>query len=269
MKKKILALCLIIALGATAVIGGALAYFTDKDVKVNTFTVGSVSIDLIESQLHRTNASGNSLLASPAFADRLIAADEYAAAHGWSNTYYPDSLIKSDAETYQEEYLSEAGSNMVPGSNVHKMPYVLNTGKNDAYVRVRVQIPCSLFVILDNGPSMWTTTAMNVGDVTSEAVDAYLAAGDADQFIAQTGDAYKVINQNGVACYEFDFTYTKALAPEEMTFWNCWGNIRIAPTATAGDLQGVESFEVRVEADAIQAEGFENAAAAFTAFDAT
>ncbi|MGN1279345.1 MAG: TasA family protein [Limosilactobacillus sp.] len=48
MKKKILALCLVIALAATAVIGGTLAYFTDDDEATNTFTVGNVKIDLTE-----------------------------------------------------------------------------------------------------------------------------------------------------------------------------------------------------------------------------
>ena len=50
MKKKIIALCLIVALAATAVIGGTLAYFTDTKEATNTFTVGGVSIELIEQQ---------------------------------------------------------------------------------------------------------------------------------------------------------------------------------------------------------------------------
>lgn len=48
MKKKIISLCLVVALGATAVIGGTLAYFTDVDKEINTFTVGNISIDLQE-----------------------------------------------------------------------------------------------------------------------------------------------------------------------------------------------------------------------------
>lgn len=48
MKKKLLAMCLVVALAATAVIGGTLAYFTDNDVATNTFTVGNVDIDLTE-----------------------------------------------------------------------------------------------------------------------------------------------------------------------------------------------------------------------------
>ena len=48
MKKKILALCLVLALALTAIGGATLAYFTDTDDATNTFTVGNVSIDLTE-----------------------------------------------------------------------------------------------------------------------------------------------------------------------------------------------------------------------------
>lgn len=46
MKKKIMAVCLTVCLAAVAVIGGTLAYFTDKDEAENVFTVGNVNIDL-------------------------------------------------------------------------------------------------------------------------------------------------------------------------------------------------------------------------------
>ena len=49
MKKKLLSLCLVLALALTA-IGGTLAYFTDTDTKDNVFTVGGVKIQLIEQQ---------------------------------------------------------------------------------------------------------------------------------------------------------------------------------------------------------------------------
>ena len=48
MKKKFLSLCMVVALSATALIGGTLAYFTDTDAQTNTFTTGNVAIDLIE-----------------------------------------------------------------------------------------------------------------------------------------------------------------------------------------------------------------------------
>ena len=53
-----------------------------------------------------------------------------------------------------------------------------------------------------------------------------------------------------------------------MTFWNAWGNIAIDKNATAEDLADVDTFDVIIEADAIQAEGFESYVEAFKAFDA-
>ena len=48
MKKKILSLTLVVCLLAIAVVGGTMAYFTDKDAELNTFTFGNIDIDLEE-----------------------------------------------------------------------------------------------------------------------------------------------------------------------------------------------------------------------------
>ena len=49
-KKKIVTVCLVVALLAVCAIGGSLAYFTDTDTKDNTFTVGNVNIELTETE---------------------------------------------------------------------------------------------------------------------------------------------------------------------------------------------------------------------------
>ena len=66
-----------------------------------------------------------------------------------------------------------------------------------------------------------------------------------------------------------------------MTEWNVWNYIGLDKNATAKDIQtainagaiikkadGTMTFNVLVQADAIQAEGFADATAAFAAFDA-
>jgi len=50
MKKKIIALCLVICLLAIAVVGGTMAYLMDSDAKANTMTMGSVDIEQIEQE---------------------------------------------------------------------------------------------------------------------------------------------------------------------------------------------------------------------------
>lgn len=47
-KKRVLSIALVVALVAALVAGGTMAYFTDKDVADNVFTVGNVDIQLIE-----------------------------------------------------------------------------------------------------------------------------------------------------------------------------------------------------------------------------
>ena len=101
MKKKIVTIALVVALLATC-FGATMAFLTDQKSATNTFTVGSVKIDLLESTLHRTNDAAT------------------------------DDMIKADAEGYQE-YLAEQGANIVPGREILKAPYIVNTGKNPAY----------------------------------------------------------------------------------------------------------------------------------------
>ena len=57
MKKKIISLCLVAALAVVAIAGTSLAYFTDKDAKTNTFTLGNVDIELNEDNWEEPTAA--------------------------------------------------------------------------------------------------------------------------------------------------------------------------------------------------------------------
>ena len=57
MKKKLIALCLVICLAAVAAIGGTLAYFTDTEQATNTMVIGNVEIN-IEEHVKAKNADG-------------------------------------------------------------------------------------------------------------------------------------------------------------------------------------------------------------------
>ena len=48
MKKKILAIALVVAMLAVAIVSASLAYFTDEGYADNTFTIGNIEIDLLE-----------------------------------------------------------------------------------------------------------------------------------------------------------------------------------------------------------------------------
>lgn len=59
MKKKILSLCLVVALAATAIIGGTLAYFTDTEQVTNTMVIGNVQINIDEFTYLDEDGDGN------------------------------------------------------------------------------------------------------------------------------------------------------------------------------------------------------------------
>lgn len=270
-KKKILVLALTIAMVAILAVGGSLAYLTDTDSAKNTFTVGNVQIELLESQYHRVNAGrGETTAAEPAQGAYLWASNVklegnttntpnyVTSGETWNGQYFSDAQIEADAAKYSEYF--EKHKKMLPGCNVRKNPYVKNTGKNDAYIRVRVLIPVSLFEVIDGGPSYWVDSALE-HEVTSEAVKAYNRAG-------YKATNVKQVEREGISYYEFDFTYLDPVKPGELTFWNVWSNIAINKSVTADELKDVDSFNVIFEADAIQTEGFATAAEAFAAFDA-
>ena len=100
MKKKIIALCLIVALAATAVIGGTLAYFTDTDEETNTFTMGNVQIDLKE-----TFDAQNAVLRPGSQSTNKIEKKVWIAntgsenAYVWYEWYIPSELDSTDGST--------------------------------------------------------------------------------------------------------------------------------------------------------------------------
>ena len=277
MKKKLIAIFLCVALVAIAVVGASLAYFTDTDSAKNTFTVGNVKIDLIESRFHRegNDNSGDTSIPDPT---HKVTADDGMKYVTTDHTMFTDDEIKEDAKTYQESYLAVKGQNMVPGRGVAKCPYVVNTGANDAYIRIRVMIPSAAnndFVDVKDGgviTNQWCSSSIKTGEFIDKKGGGWNNAPAIEKGVEKDGVKYDV----------YTFTRTEPLKAGAMTEWNVWNFIGINKTATSADVQKaidagaiklVEAdgattmtLNVLVEADAIQAEGFADAAAAWAAF---
>ena len=279
MKKKLTAIFLCVALAAIAIVGASLAYFTDTKSATNTFTVGNVKIDLIESQFHRegNDNSGDTSIPDPT---HKVTADDGMEYVTTGHTMFTDAEIKADAETYQNDYLAVKGANMVPGRGVAKCPYVVNTGANDAYIRIRVMVPSAAnndFVAVTDGgviTNQWCTSSISTG----EFIDGKGGGWDNAPAIAKAS-----VTKDGVTYDVYTFTRTEPLKAGAMTEWNVWNFIGINKDATSADIQtaidagaikvaetdgGAKTMtlNVLVEADAIQAEGFADAAAAWAAF---
>lgn len=254
-KKRFVAILLCMTLVALAAIGATFAYLTSTDSVTNTFTVGNVKIDLIESSLHRENAgvangaTSDSELWSNVNKEGTGNTSKYKA----GDTFYTDDQIEANAAEYKCENVK-----LLPGESYHKMPYVKNIGTEDAYIRIRVMIPADLDTAILNS-SMYTSTALNNKEFTM----AYDNSGK--------------VEREGVKYNVYTFTRIDPLAAGEMTYWNVWGTIHMDPDTTGEELakffgegkayaNGV--FPVLVEADGIQADGFADATAAWAAFDA-
>lgn len=267
-KKSILVAAIAVMLVAALVVGGTLAYFTDTKAKDNVFTVGNVSIQLIESTYHRegNDNSGDKDIPDPTHtaSGMKYVTDGHKA--------FTDAEIKADAEKYAD-YIGTKGVGMVPGRGVAKCPYVINTGKNAAYIRIRVMVPSAAnkdFVDVSNGgviTNQWCTTSMLSGEFINGKGGGWNYAPYIDKA------AYT--DENGVKYDVYTFVRNEPLAAGAMTEWNVWNFIGIDKTANTADIQKAidagaiakdGTLHVLVQADAIQAEGFANATAAFAAF---
>lgn len=101
-KKQIAALAMCVATAATAVVGGTLAYFTDKDKVNNVFAIGDLDINLYEN-VGMKDSTGN---------------------------------VVEALETKEET--GHTYNDLVPTYEIIKQPVIENTGSYDAYVRVAV-----------------------------------------------------------------------------------------------------------------------------------
>lgn len=121
MKKKILSIALVVALVAIMV-SGTLAYFTAEDEVTNTFTIGSVKIEIYENDTATTDDTMSFGKLTPIV-----------------NTETPSEDV----------------------SYIKKVVDVKNIGANDAYIRTHIAIPTKLvgYLYLDLNEAGWTRQA--------------------------------------------------------------------------------------------------------------
>lgn len=243
MKKKLLALVLVVALAATAVIGGTLAYFTDTDSAVNTFTVGNVKIDLIEQQ-RATNDDGTKSLVN--FEN--------------GKTLYP---IVTSAQNDGHETVGGFEGLPLAKNYVDKIITVKNEQK-DAYVRVYVAIP----TVLDNVGD----ASQNILHFNTTAQSSEDGEWGTETLVAQ---GYVIDETDGIEYNIYYRTYKTALAKNASTatpaYVGFYLDKNVDYNGTNYTINGnvinfdMTNIKVPVFAVGVQAEGFTDADAAMTA----
>ena len=230
MKKKLTAIALIVALLAVAVIGGSLAYFTDEtDTAVNTFTVGKVKIDLDEAKVNEDGepVKGEEVVDDPADADRVI-----------ENTY-----------------------DLMPGLTYTKDPTVtVEKGSRDCYVRA--------FVTLTNADKFMEVYRAH-GMTIDKALEFF---GDYDPTVWEPQNLNASAIDGTTITVEFRYVKDGGIVArndaEDTVLEPIITSVTLPEWVTNDDAAKFpDGFQVNVVAQAIQAAGFEDADAAWTAFE--
>ena len=268
MKKKIATLGIVGAMLLTSA-GATLAYFTDTDAETNVITVGNVDVELYESKYHR-GATGDSYLKMTGQPEPL-----------------DDATIVADYATYHSDYLANAKlmpfdlktehrvQSMFEECTVAKNAYVQNTSKtNDCFVRVRYMVPEEIAQYLD----IFYTDTQFISKTDAVAIADARTLDNTDK----TEPMITSVNSSGAnftaqgtelkaGYYVAEFIYAERLTPGEFTQYSPISKVTLIPTVDNATAEAITNsdrqFDIKVEVDAIQADGFLNAVEAFAAFN--
>lgn len=233
MKKKIISLCLVLALAATAVVGASLAYFTDNAAQTNTFTSGSVGLSLDEAVVEKDD-DGN-----------LVATDERTG--------------------------SDQSYKLYPGMTVTKDPLItLDDDSEDSYVAAKITITGDL-LDLYGADTAEPKTYYNL-DVTKFVSGGLIQPGSTQSFnwnglsMIYTDAAGNVYYQdasagnNGASSVWVMYIFVKDIQEAEDTI-QLFTTLTVDADFDNAEMEKLNGASVKVEAYAVQAYGFAATAA--------
>ena len=236
--KKIIAWLLVLAMVVAISIGATLAYLTDTDEDVNVMTLGNVKIDQLEyERIDDETANENAQVQEfhdnkpllPAVTDKDF-------------TYIPGDTYVGWDQIGKDGYTSEIWDPEKINNELDKMVFIKNKGKSDAYVRTVFAFEAGKYANLDEFKSMMHLN-LNETNFTWEWIENPVTIGESTYFVATA-------------------TYNNILAPGALTEISL-SQIALDKTATNEDVEALgETYQILVKSQAIQADGFENAAMA-------
>ena len=174
-KKKMVTVCLVVALMAVFAIGGSLAYFTDTEEKDNTFTVGNVDIQLTEPNWDLTGKVD----ANEAYPGEPLAKDPTVTNNGANPCFVRiqvtglDCLGNAGMITYRTDYVdNKLGDNWFKGTDgYYYYNKVLEVGTTTDALFDQIVIPTGV----TNADAFKSDTAERIEysvDVKAQAVQA-------------------------------------------------------------------------------------------------
>lgn len=240
-KKKILALAVVAIIAAIAVIGTSLAWFTAKDQATNVFTIGKIHIVQNEQQ-RKLDENGDPIdnELEPFVQSKVLLPIVGSVANNGAN----DAVNPSNAKNYQDKIVT-----------------VTNDGNNPAYVRTFIAIPKTLDDNVNASNNMLHFNSNFTGWNWKDASGNWIV---------------KEKTINGVVYNVYMATYTDALAKNATTTRVLKGvyldektDVNAAGCLVKGNYTSTQEADkpitIYVATQAVQADGFTNAASALNA----
>ena len=244
MKKKITAIFLCVALVAIAIVGASLAYFTDKAEATNTFTAGGVKIQLIEQQSNEDHTDF-----VPYEGDKVLMPIVGSA----QGEKYPNGQPKA-------------------ANYIDKVVTIQNTGKSAAWIRAYYAVPSALddgYETFNAGANILHGNFGNKDGVTTYENEWKWKNNGKWQYFetVMDGVSYNVYFADYYQPVEADDTTAQFISGVYLDMnVDMKDGKYIDPRHPGADLSILEgTVKYPVFAVAVQAEGFDNAAAAMEA----
>ena len=239
MKKKILVACLCVALAVLTIAGTTLAYLTSTAKVTNTFTVGNVSIKLDEAKVTE--------LGAPVEGAARVGENSYKLLPGRTYTKDPTVTVKSGSE---ESYVRLK----VTFNNASEIIALCTdpefegevTGVENAFPLIR------MVNFVEANAMKWD------GIIPDNMVETDEMLAQAKYFVADA--------ENNTLTYYFYYNGTVSEPTTDVALPVLFDSITIPEWVTGAQLNALNNFKIDVVAEAIQADGFANADAAWAAF---
>ena len=242
-KALLMSLCAVLLVAASVL--GTMAYLTDsKDVK-NTFTVGNVAIKLDEAKV---DEMGNLVKNQDGTLVDRVTHNEYKLLPGHTYTKDPTVtvLARSVASYVRMKVTFNKASALIAMCTDPEFAEDGPTGVENAYPLIR------MVNFVEANAAKWD------GIIPDNMVDTEDMLADAKYF------AYDA--EADTLTYYFYYNEAVAAPTADVVLPVLFDSIKVPQWATGDQLKALQGFEINVVAEAIQADGFENAAAAWAEF---
>ncbi|MBE6038235.1 MAG: hypothetical protein E7218_03420 [Anaerofustis stercorihominis] len=287
MKKKTMAIVLVVCLLATALVSGTLAYFTDTDEATNVFTMGNVQIVQNEQQrvLGETEADTDHECTQIQGDGLETFEDNKVAFPAVLNKLQPKEDITVNGYDFTIRKLE--------GNYIDKIVNVYNTGSKDAYVRTIIAIPNmnGYDDSLDASENPFHWNYLDATDFEDGVGWDWNGSDDAD--VAPQLDKVPDVTIGGKSYDIYVATYNEALAPGAFTspsmvgfylhdtvnygehtevvngkeiyheegyfFIKKDGSVKSLTDWIKADEDGIATLDILVATQAVQTEGFDDA----------